>query len=52
MTDMNYFAFMDESKHTQEYMGRKKAAQKARVAREVFKLGVNRIRDIIRAKKS
>lgn len=35
-----------------EFQKRKRAAQRARIARKAFKVGVNRVRDMIRAKKN
>ena len=44
---------MEQSKHNQAYKERQfklKALRKAKVAREVFKLGVNRVKDMVHNK--
>lgn len=41
---------MNETKHDQEYRKKKLAAQKAKFAIKAFKVGVNRMREIVKNK--
>lgn len=53
MTDMNYFDFMERTKHRKDYQERQfklKAARKAQLARKAFKLGVNRVKEMVKNK--
>lgn len=50
---MNYFGFMERTKHCRDYQDnqfKKKATRRAQMARKAFKLGVNRVKTLVNNK--
>ena len=53
LSDMNYFGFMERTKHRRDYQDRQfkmKATRRAQLARKAFKLGVNRVKNLVQNK--